>query len=88
MLHFDAEGLEWPLVVRSVQPGDRLARFSGGHTKVSDVFTNMHVPVFQRPLKPLLYSGVELLCIPGLIRSGALKVTECSKTVLVVSLQE
>jgi tRNA(Ile)-lysidine synthetase-like protein len=87
-LHFDAEGLKWPLVVRSVLPGDRMLRFSGGHTKVSDVFTNMHVPMFQRRLMPLVYSGSELLCIPGLIRSGVLKVTECSKTVLVVSLRE
>ncbi|MEY3982637.1 MAG: hypothetical protein RL160_194 [Bacteroidota bacterium] len=87
-LHFDAEGLKWPLVVRSVLPGDRMLRFSGGHTKVSDVFTNMHVPMFQRRLMPLVYSGSELLCIPGLIRSGAFKVTECSKTVLVVSWRE
>ncbi|MEN9510446.1 MAG: tRNA lysidine(34) synthetase TilS [Bacteroidota bacterium] len=87
MFHFDAEGLEWPLMLRSVQPGDRMVRFSGGHTKVSDVFSNLSIPVFKRPLLPLLYSGAELLCIPGLIRSGALKVTDYSKTVLVVSLR-
>lgn len=84
MLHFDAEGLEWPLLLRSVQPGDRMARFSGGHTKVSHVFTNMNVPVFKRPLMPLLYSGTELLCIPGLVRSGAFKVGPHTKKVLVV----
>ncbi len=84
VLHFDAESLEWPLVIRSVQAGDRMRKLSGGHVKVGDLFTNLKIPTFQRPLMPLLYSGGELLCIPGLTRSGTHIVTERSKNVLVI----
>ncbi len=83
-MHFDVKSLEWPLVVRSVQAGDRMSKPSGGHVKVSDLFTNMKIPAFQRPLMPLLYSGGELLGIPGLMRSGAHLMTEQSEQVLVV----
>lgn len=81
---FDAAGLKWPLMLRNPQAGDRMLKLSGGHVKVGDLCTNLKIPVFKRPLLPLLYSGGELLAILGLIRSGAQLITERSERVLVV----
>lgn len=84
----DARRLEWPLMLRSPQAGDRMRKLSGGHIKVGDLFTDMKIPAFKRPQMPLLYSGRELLCIPGLMRSGVHLINAQSEQVLLVEYLE
>jgi len=82
---FDADVLHWPLELRCVRSGDRMLKPSGGHRRVGDLFTDMKIPRFKRPLWPLLFSGTELIALPGLMRSGAFLLNNHTQRVLWVS---
>jgi tRNA(Ile)-lysidine synthase len=56
----DAPGLE----VRTWQPGDRLR---GRTKKVQDVFVDAKVPRRERAAWPLVVSGHEVVCVPGIV---------------------
>lgn len=70
---FDANALLGELMVRSRLPGDRIS-FStntGIHTKkVKDILIDHKVPKNKRDRIPLLFSGDQLLWIPGVKRSA------------------
>jgi tRNA(Ile)-lysidine synthase len=85
---FDAEGLPGALEVRSPIAGDRLRPYGmAGSTKLSDVFTNLHVPRRVRRKWPLLSSGAEVLWVCGLRRSARSPVTASSDRILITVLQ-
>ena len=54
------------LRVRSWRPGDRLA---GRRTKVQDVFVDAKIPRSDREGWPLVVSGDDVVCIPGLVEA-------------------
>jgi tRNA(Ile)-lysidine synthase len=55
-----------PLVVRSRQPGDRMAPYGmKGTKKVQDIFVDAKVPEHRRDGIPVLVCGEEIVWIPG-----------------------
>ncbi len=85
---FDADQIQFPLVVRGVAAGDRIELLGGrGSTKVGDLFTNLKVP---RPLRagwPLLLSGGEVVWVAGLRRSARAPLAKDTKRVLQVAVE-
>ncbi|MBN2645218.1 MAG: tRNA lysidine(34) synthetase TilS [Desulfuromonadaceae bacterium] len=62
--------LQWPLTVRTFQPGDRLApQGMRGHKKVKMLFQELRIPLEERSRVPLLFSGEQLLWVVGIRRS-------------------
>jgi tRNA(Ile)-lysidine synthase len=81
----DADKLQFPLLVRSWQKGDYFYPLGmRKKKKVSDFFVDQKVPVFDKPAYPLLFSGEHLVCIAGLRVDDRFKVTDNTKTVLVI----
>ena len=65
---FDTAKLEWPLCVRALRPGDRMAPRGGrGTRKLSDLLIDAKIPKQERAALPVLCdaSGA-ILCVPGL----------------------
>jgi tRNA(Ile)-lysidine synthase len=60
----DIPGLE----VRTWRPGDRLR---GRSKKVQDVFVDAKVPRRERAAWPLVVSGSEVVCVPGIVEDPA-----------------
>ncbi|MGZ9587110.1 tRNA lysidine(34) synthetase TilS [Paenibacillus marinisediminis] len=86
---FDADRLEWPLVVRTRRPGDRM-RLQGlkGSKKVQDMFVDYKIPPSLRDSIPLIEDGAgQLLWIAGLRRSDQSLVTNRTVRVLELSLR-
>ncbi|MBD3274665.1 MAG: tRNA lysidine(34) synthetase TilS [Candidatus Marinimicrobia bacterium] len=75
--YFDASALSHrDLIWRNWNSGD-LLRLSGGRTKkLSDIWIDQKVPVWDKYLIPLLAAGSEILWVPGYKRSGVGWVTE------------
>ena len=70
---FDTAKLEWPLCVRALRPGDRMAPRGGrGTRKLSDLLIDAKIPRQERAFLPVLCdaSGA-ILCVPGLRPSEA-----------------
>jgi tRNA(Ile)-lysidine synthase len=63
----DIEQVQFPLAVRCRQPGDRFrpAGMSGRSVKLSDFMINVKMPERARARWPLVYSGSELMWVPG-----------------------
>jgi tRNA(Ile)-lysidine synthase len=82
---FDADGLSWPLTVRSRANGDRMEPIGvNGSKKVKDIFIDLKIEPQWRDRVPLLVdSQKRVLWIPGIRRSGhALVSTASRQTVL------
>jgi len=68
---FDAEVLqESDLHWRPWKHGDRMVLAGGQHKKVSDIWIDQKVPLWEKHSRPLLVDGSEVLWIPGIKRSG------------------
>jgi tRNA(Ile)-lysidine synthase len=65
---FDADALDWPLVVRARRPGDRMRPRGGrGSRKLSDLLIDAKVPRGARDRLPVLATaGDVVLFVPGL----------------------
>ena len=65
-VYVDADRLQWPLWVRRWQPGDRLQPLGmQGHKKVSDLLTDLRVPVDQRRHCYVVCHGEEIVWVAG-----------------------
>jgi len=63
---FDLDRTPFPWLVRTFQPGDRMAPFGlGGSKKVKEIFINRKIPLAERRLIPLIFSGDDLIWIAG-----------------------
>lgn len=83
----DVDKLEFPLTVRAWQQGDYFYPLGmRKKKKVSDFFVNQKIPVFEKTMYPLLFSGNYLVCIGGLRVDDRFKITPNTKTVMVISL--
>jgi tRNA(Ile)-lysidine synthase len=64
---FDAAEVEGPLVLRSWEPGDRIAA-SHGRKKLKELFREARVPAWERPRYPVLADARGVLWVVGLRR--------------------
>lgn len=89
LVAFDATGLEFPLRVRSLQPGDRF-RPSGmqGQRKLKDFLIDLKLEKEHRLSLPLMLNRDEILWLVGLRRSVLAPVTADGRETLVVRLLE
>jgi tRNA(Ile)-lysidine synthase len=84
---FDAGAVDFPLVVRSRQRGDRIRPWGGeGSRKVGRLLIDAKIPRRDRPLVPLLVKDDRVLWVAGLQRSDAAPVGPATRQVLVVEL--
>ncbi|UCF78520.1 MAG: tRNA lysidine(34) synthetase TilS [Candidatus Eiseniibacteriota bacterium] len=80
---FDFEGLEPPLEVRNLSPGDRIAPFGmEGTKKVQDLLVDMKVPRSRRGTLAALWDRNQILWVVGTRRARAAPVTDRTRTVL------
>jgi tRNA(Ile)-lysidine synthase len=65
---FDRAKVRWPLVVRGMRPGDRMAPRRGrGSRKLSDLFIDAKIPRQERASLPVLCDALgAILFVPGL----------------------
>lgn len=86
---FDAEKVPFPLNIRVKETGDRIAVFgSGKHKKLSDIFINNKIENREKKIWPILFCGVEILCVPGLQRSNLAPVQENTKRTLIIDFEQ
>lgn len=66
VVYVDADRLQWPLWVRRWKPGDRLQPLGmQGHKKVSDLLTDLRVPVDRRAHSYVVCQGEEIVWVAG-----------------------
>lgn len=81
----DFDKLEFPLIVRAWQKGDYIYPLGlGKKKKISDIFINRKVPVFEKQGYPIIFSRERTVCIAGLKVDDRFKITEKTRTVWVV----
>ncbi len=83
---FDGDQVDFPLIVRSASPGDRIDVWGGGTKKVSQVMQDAKIPRHMRPGIPLLVCGSSVLWVAGLRRSVTAPVKRGSTKILAAKL--
>ncbi|MDF2724722.1 MAG: tRNA(Ile)-lysidine synthetase, partial [Paenibacillus sp.] len=83
---FDRDLLQFPLTVRSRQPGDRMEPYGlKGTKKVKDMFIDEKMPLAARNRIPHVVDGAgRIIWIPGLRRSAHAAVSEHTSRVLIM----
>jgi tRNA(Ile)-lysidine synthase len=85
--YLDADKLNYPLVARNFQPGDRFVPLGmKGHKKVKNFFIDLKIPSEERALTPVLTSGSEIVWLCGFRIDERFKVTPHTKRILRVSI--
>ena len=82
---FDIQALRFPLVIRNLRPGDRMAPLGmqGRRQKVKEVLINAKIPSPKRRRLPLLVHGQDaILWIGGVRRSREALITESTRQAL------
>ncbi len=81
----DWGGLDFPLEVRNVLPGDRFVPLGMKHSqKLKNFFINNKVPRYRRPLVPLVTSAGRIVWIAGMRMDDRFRVTDKTRAVLVI----
>ncbi|MBU1050130.1 tRNA lysidine(34) synthetase TilS [Candidatus Bipolaricaulota bacterium] len=84
----DADGIAFPLHVRTRAPGDRFAPLGLGHEiKLKDFLMNAHTSVFDRDRIPLLCDNQRILWVVGIRLSDTVKLSEETNRVLVMKIK-
>jgi tRNA(Ile)-lysidine synthase len=84
----DGEKLRFPLILRTVRPGDRFIPFGmKGHKKLKDFFVDLKVPLEQRRSTPILCSEDTPVWVCGFRIDDRFKVTPDTKRVLKLTLR-
>jgi tRNA(Ile)-lysidine synthase len=82
--HFDLDRLSFPLVLRPVQPGDRLRPLGmTGHKKISALFIDCKIPKSRRHRFPVLVSGGRIVWLAGVRRDHHTRVRRDTRRLLV-----
>ncbi len=85
--YFDYKQARFPLVVRSLRPGDRFRPSGmGGSQKIKDYFINAKIPRPVRHTVPVVVQGNRVVGIVGWRTDDAAIVTEETKQILKISL--
>ncbi len=84
--YFDLDSLEYPLIVRSFMPGDRLEAWGvKGSTKVKKIFIDKKISLSLRRRIPLIIKDDKILWIAGVRRSRLHGLTSLSKRILEIT---
>jgi tRNA(Ile)-lysidine synthase len=79
----DRDCLQFPLVVRSIRPGDRFSPLGvTGTQSVKKYFSNHKIPVGQRRQCPLLVSGDKIIWLAGHRIDNSVKVEAGTRRIL------
>ena len=79
----DGEHIHFPLLLRSLRPGDRFQPLGmDGEKKVKDFFIDLKIPLSRRRRIPLLFSQDQLLWIAGLRIDHRFRLTPQTRQVL------
>ena len=79
----DADGIDAPLIVRGVRPGDRIRPLGmRGRRKLQDVFVDRKLPRARRRTCAVVEVGGEVLWVPGVARSGRALITAATRSAL------
>lgn len=86
---FDADALAWPLVVRSVEAGDRIAVPGVGTKKLQDVLVDAKVARGARGQVPVVAdaSGT-IVWVPGIVRGRGARVGDATARVIGMRLDD
>jgi tRNA(Ile)-lysidine synthase len=86
---FDMDCVSFPIVVRSVRPGDRFRPLGlAGRQKLKKFFVDQKVPPEERKRVPILESGGRIFWVAGYRIDDSFKVAEGTKRVLKAELIE
>jgi tRNA(Ile)-lysidine synthase len=84
---FDLDCLDFPLTIRSFQPGDRLAPFGmKGTQKVKKLFIDRKIPRHGRMRIPILAQGDTILWVAGMRRASAAPIADITRYVLKIDI--
>ena len=80
----DLDLIRQPLTLRARKNGDtfRPLGMAGHHIKLTDLFINHHIASASRKLYPLVYSGEDIIWIPGIRPSETARVTLNTRSIL------
>lgn len=86
VVFFDFDKLEFPLILRNWQQGDRIKPFGmKGSKKVSDILVDLKLSRNEKSKVRVLLSGNEIIWILGLRTSESFKISDRTKTVFKVT---
>ncbi len=88
--YFDADKIEYPLLLRRWQPGDYLYPLGlkkkksdkPGKKKVSDLLTDLKIDLFEKEKTMVLLSGDKIIWVVGVKQDGRFCVSNSSKQLL------
>ncbi|MBR5857159.1 MAG: tRNA lysidine(34) synthetase TilS [Bacteroidales bacterium] len=88
----DADKLNFPLILRSVEAGDRFRPFGmNGVKKINDYLSDLKIDTVIKSVVPVLCDGTKkspdsLVCVPGLQISNSYRVTDNTVRCLIISI--
>lgn len=84
-LCLDAAGITFPLLLRSVQPGERFPPCNGaGSKKVNRFLNERKIAAAERFAWPVLVMGSDILALPGLEISHNYRITKATEIVMIL----
>jgi len=88
--YLDTDKLDAELHLRSWQPGDRYQPMGmhGKTIKLSDFWVNQKLPQRARKFWPLVFSGKQLVWIPGFQPSHQARITEGTREILMLKIEK
>ena len=85
----DADLIDFPLRVRTRQPGDRFTPLGMAHVvKLKDFLINQHVPFYDRDRLLLLCDRSRILWVAGQRLAHEVRITEQTRRVLIMHVEE
>jgi tRNA(Ile)-lysidine synthetase-like protein len=82
-VYLDGALIEWPLVARRRQPGDRLRPAGGrGSRRLQDLFVDARVPQALRAKWPIVVTPSAIIWVPGLRAADGILATAQSRNVI------
>lgn len=89
-LFIDGDKFAFPIIVRTINPGDRIHPFGlKGSKKISDLFTDYKLSIRQKEAWPILFSSESserIICIPGIKSDDRYKITPTTNKIIEVSI--
>jgi tRNA(Ile)-lysidine synthase len=86
--YLDADKLRYPLILRTLKPGDRFVPLGmNGHKKIKDFFIDLKIPSEKRASTPILVSQDKPVWVCGYRIDDRFKVTSETKRILKVAIR-
>jgi len=86
--YFDADRLQFPLILRKMQPGDSIVPFGmHGRKKLSNLLIDKKIPLHEKENIRVLLSGNTIVWVPGLQMGDLGKITTGTKRIFKACLQ-